>query len=218
MEFKEVVKARHSVRHFSQKSIAKSDIAEIIQLAQFAPSWVNSQPWKVYAATGKTLERIKADYEEKDQLGAKSHPDFPVMHRDDWNARTQANMKQWRHEIVHHFTDFDEAHHIMSDASDHLNYAPVILFLTMPKGASQWSVFDMGSFGQTIMLAAKDKGLDTIPNYNSVRFPEVLRQQLAIPEDETIVVGISLGYAEDAQINAYRSKREPLEDVLKISE
>ncbi|AYE39241.1 nitroreductase [Companilactobacillus zhachilii] len=217
MDLIEVVKKRHSVRHFSQKSVATSDIKEIIKLAQLAPSWVNSQPWKVYAATGKTLEQIKADYEQKDHLNEKSHPDFPVMHRDDWNNRTQANMKQWRHEIVHHFADFDEAHHIMSDASEHLNYAPVILFLTMPKDSSLWSVFDMGSFGQTIMLAAKDKGLDTIPNYNSVRFPEVLRKQLDIPEDETIVVGISLGYAEDIKINTYQSKREPLEDVLKIS-
>ena len=216
MEFKETVKSRHSVRRFSKKRVSTTDVEAIVKLAQLAPSWVNSQPWKIYATTGKTLEQIKTDYETKDRNSEKSHPDFPVMHRDDWNNRTQANMKQWRHEIVHHFTDFDEAHHIMSDASDHLNYAPAILFLTMPKDSSLWSVFDMGSFGQTIMLAAKDKGLDTIPNYNSVRFPEVLRHYLDIPEDETIVVGISIGYAEAAKINTYRSKREPIENVLKI--
>ena len=216
MEFDKVVTSRHSVRAFSDQPVNLETIKNIIQLAQRAPSWVNSQPWNVYAATGKSLQKIKTEYAKKDQAEEKAQPDFPVMHRDDWNARTQANMKQWRHEIVHHFANFDEAHQIMSAASDHLNYAPAILFLTMPKDSSLWSVFDMGSFGQTIMLAAKDQGLDTIPNYNSVRFPQVLRDVLDIPDDETIVVGISLGYGKDEKINTYQSKREPIDEVLKF--
>lgn len=216
MNFEEVVNSRHSVREFSDQEVSVDTIQKIVKLAQRSPSWVNSQPWKVYAALGDTLKEIKSIYQQKDQAGEKGKTDFPVMHRDDWNDRTQANMKQWRHEIVHHFSNFDEAHQTMTDARDHLNYAPAILFLTMPRDSSLWSVFDMGLFGQTIMLAAKSLGLDTIPNYNSVRFPNVLRETLSIPDDETVVVGISLGYAKTDKINTYQSSREPLTDVLKI--
>ena len=218
MEFEKVVRARHSGREFSSKPVEKEDIRAIVQLAQRAPSWVNSQPWKVYVATGKSLENIKSAYHQNDLQGKIAQPDFPVMHRDDWSAEIQINMKQWRHEIVHHFENFDEAHAKMTTASNNLNHAPAILIITIPKDSSLWSVFDAGAFGQTIMLAAKDKGLDTIPNYNSVRFPDILRSELDIPTDETIVVGISLGYPQSAKINTYQSNRVPVDDILKFKD
>lgn len=217
MDFKDVVNTRHSVRDFSDKNISEDSIRQIIKLAQRSPSWVNSQPWKVYVASGQALQSIKTLYIKNDAAQVKANPDFPVMHRDDWSQDTQANMKQWRHEIVHHFDNFDQAHEIMTAASNNLNYAPTILYLTMPKDSSLWSVFDMGSFGQTIMLAAKSLGIDSIPNYNSVRFPDILRRKLNIPNDETIVVGISLGYAKDTRINKYQSNREPLDKILKFN-
>jgi len=216
MEFEKVVTARHSVRNFSDQAVSETTIRNIVQLAQHAPSWVNSQPWKVYVATAKPLQEIKTAFLKNETDGLKSQPDFPVMHRDDWSSDTQANMKQWRHEIVHHFENFDQAHAKMTDASETLDHSPVILYLTIPKNSSLWSVFDAGSFAQTIMLAAKDKGLDTIPTYNSVRYPETVRQILNIPTDETLVVGISLGYQKDALINTYQSKREPVDNILKF--
>lgn len=214
MEFEKVVQSRHSVREFTDQTVSIKDIQHIVTLAQQSPSWVNSQPWKVYVATGQSLATIKNDYLQNDQKDIKAHPDFPVMHRDDWSLATQANMKQWRHEIVHHFSDFDEAHTKMSNASDHLNHTPAILFLTIPKNSSAWSILDLGSFAQTLMLAAKNIGLDSIPNYNSVRFPDVLRNVLAIPDDETIAVGISIGYPKPEAINTFQSKRVPLDDIL----
>ena len=216
MEFKEVVNNRHSVRDFSDQVIDHQTIKEIIALAQKSPSWVNSQPWKVYVATGKTLQNIKDAYVKKD--AEKGYPDFPVMHRDDWSAETQKNMKQWRHEIVHHFENFDEAHEKMSSASTHLYNSPAIVFVTIPKNSSLWSVFDAGAFCQTLMLAAKDKGLDSIPTYTSVRFPDVIRQNMDIHDNETLVIGLSLGYAKDATINTYRSKREDIDDIAKFKD
>ncbi len=216
MEFEKVVTSRHSVREFSNLAIDKQTICGIIQLAQRAPSWVNSQPWKVYAATGKPLKDIKSAFVKNETDGLKPNSDFPVMHRNDWSENAQENMKQWRHEIVHHFESFDEAHTEMTDASENLDHSPVILYLTIPKKSPLWSVFDVGAFAQTIMLAAKDKGLDTIPTYNSVRYPDVLRKILNIPTDETIVVGISIGYSKDSLINSYKSKREPIDDIFKF--
>lgn len=216
MEFEKVVQSRHSVRDFSDQEVPKQTIKRIVQLAQQAPSWVNSQPWKVYVATDKSLQSIKATFLEKEKSGQKPQPDFPTMHRDDWSSETQANMKQWRHEIVHHFENFDQAHDVMTAASDTLDHSPVILYLTIPKNSSLWSVFDVGSFAQTLMLAAKDQGLDTIPTYNSVRYPQVVRDTLKIPTDEILAVGISLGFAKDTLVNDFHSKRVPLDDILKF--
>ena len=52
MEFSEVVKNRSSIRSFAKQDIPKETLVEIVKEAQRSPSWVNSQPWKVYMATG----------------------------------------------------------------------------------------------------------------------------------------------------------------------
>lgn len=217
METTEAIKTRHSVRQFNDQPVDQDIIKQIVQLAQRAPSWVNSQPWQVYCATGDSLTKIKNEYQKQDQAGEHGQPDLAVMSRDDWSSVTQANMKQWRHEIVHHFTDFDEAHEQMTKASNTLYSSPVILYITIPKASPDWSILDAGAFAQTLMLAAADRGLGSIPTYNSVRFPDILHKVLNVPENERFIVGVSLGYEKPAKINTYHSKRQPLSEVLHFS-
>lgn len=53
--------------------------------------------------------------------------------------------------------------------------------------------------------------------YQFVKYPEMLHQELEIPKDEKIIVGIGLGYRdEDTKVNEIRSSRNRLEEVLKI--
>ncbi|WP_267201114.1 nitroreductase [Limosilactobacillus kribbianus] len=218
MEFDRVVTGRHSVREFSERSISHSKLRQIVKLAQWAPSWVNSQPWKVYIATGKHLEDIKAMFQQKDAAHTKSNPDLAVMSRTQWNERTQANMKKWRHDIVAHFSTFDEAHSKMTRAMNTLNSAAAIAYITIPTQTPDWSILDSGAFAQTLMLAAKDLGIDSIPTYNSVRFPDEIRSILGIPTTERLMVGIELGYATNSHINHYRSDRVPVDEILKIED
>lgn len=59
MELQDAINRRHSVRQFTDQPVGKQTITKIVELAQRAPSWVNSQPWQVYCATGKALQAIK---------------------------------------------------------------------------------------------------------------------------------------------------------------
>ncbi|MBB1079760.1 nitroreductase [Limosilactobacillus sp. STM2_1] len=214
MELQEAINHRHSVRKFQDKPVKREVITKIVQLAQRAPSWVNSQPWQVYCAMDNSLQKIKDAYHKQDTVGNHGQPDLPVMNREKWAAQTQANMKEWRHEIVHHFANFDEAHEEMTNASASLYHSPVILYITIPKASPDWSIFDAGLFAENLMLAATDCGLSTIPTYNSVRFPTILHQILKVPENERFIVGISLGYPTETTINTYRSKRRPVNEIL----
>lgn len=216
MEFERVVRGRHSVRQFKDQPVEVDLIKEIVSIAQRAPSWVNSQPWQVYCATGDALTQIKLAYQKNDQAGVASNPDLDLMERTKWAKQPQANMEQWRHDIVHYFPNFAEAHAAMTTASDTLYNSPAILFITIPKAAPDWSIFDAGAFAQTLMLAATARGLGSIVTYSSVRFPEVLRQVLSIPSGERIIAGVSIGYQADEAINHFRSQREPLDNVLHI--
>lgn len=214
MELQDAINRRHSVRQFTDQPVSKQTITEIVELAQRAPSWVNSQPWQVYCATGKSLQAIKDAYHEQDISGHHGNPDLAVMSREDWDSQAQANMKQWRHEIVHHFTDFDEAHAKMTHASESLYDSPVILYITIPQATPDWSIFDAGLFAENLMLAATAEGLGSIPTYNSVRFPAILHQLLGVPASERFIVGISLGYPAVTTINTYHSKRQSVEKTL----
>lgn len=59
MQVEDVIKSRHAVRDFTDQPVAKETIQEIVRLAQQTPSWVNSEPWRVYAATGQSLTQIR---------------------------------------------------------------------------------------------------------------------------------------------------------------
>ena len=218
MQIEDAIKARHAVRDFTDQPVAKETIQEIVRLAQQTPSWVNSEPWRVYAATGQSLTQIRQGCLDLAAQKVATSPDLKTMSRDDWDPRPQKLMKDWGHDLVHSFADFDEAHTVMTGASDALNNAPAILFVTIPKQTPDWAILDAGAFMQSLLLAATAKGLGSIPTYNRVRYPQVVRQALGIPEAERLLVGVELGYESPAKVNAFRAQRPDLSDVLKISE
>ena len=53
MDFDEVIAKRRSARDFTTEPISKDVLMDIVRQAQRTPSWANSQPWKVYIATGE---------------------------------------------------------------------------------------------------------------------------------------------------------------------
>ncbi|MDO4903639.1 MAG: nitroreductase [Limosilactobacillus sp.] len=214
MEFDKVIKKRKSVRMFNGDPVDQDLIVQVVEDAMQAPSWVNSQPWQVYCALEETTAIIKQTYHDNDAKGKKPAPELAVMPRDEWADRPRENMKEWGHEIVHHFTDYDEAHAVMSNASNILNATETLLVITVPKKSPEWSLVDAGAFAQTLMLSATNHGLGTLISYNSVRYADDLREILHIPDDERIVVGIEIGYPENDKINSFKSQRQPLENVL----
>lgn len=140
MQVEDALKSRHAVRDFTDQPVTKETIQEIVRLAQQTPSWVNSEPWRVYAATGQSLTQIRQGCLDLAAQKVATNPDLKTMSRDDWDARPQKLMKDWGHDLVHSFTDFDEAHTVMTGASDALNNAPAILFVTIPKQTPDWAI------------------------------------------------------------------------------
>lgn len=58
MDLTTAITSRHSTRAFTDEPVGRETITEIVALARRAPSWVDSQPWRVYAAIGAARERI----------------------------------------------------------------------------------------------------------------------------------------------------------------
>ena len=68
----------------------------------------------------------------------------------------------------------------------------------------------------SLMLAAKEWGVDSIPAYEIVKYPDVIRQRMDIPDDEDLIMGIALGYEASDKINEYRSPRLDVDEILTI--
>lgn len=211
MEFSEVVAARRSVRSFSGKTLSHDVLTQIVREAQNAPSWVNAQEWKVYIATGEKLETIREQYRIKNEAGEKGYSDWPVTSRETWSEAAQERMA--------FFTKSREDAGLAATKvtlQNTLFNAPAVAYLTLPKSANLWATLDLGGFEVMLCLAAASRGIGSIPAYNLVKYPDVLRRELSIPGDEAIAVGVALGYADDHAINRFRSVRCPVEEMLTI--
>lgn len=51
--------------------------------------------------------------------------------------------------------------------------------------------------------------------YQFIKYPDILRQVLNIPDDEEVIIGIGFGHADSAdQINQIKSERMDLVDFV----
>ena len=214
MEFKDVLSREHATRKFTDQRVSEKTVRKVIEEAQRTPSLLNSQPWRIYVAEGEVAKAIRKEHEEKTLANEEPHEEFDSLLNVEWDTFPSKNMATMS-ETLDYFLrgeadDFDQAQLKLFNA-------PVIVFLTIPKQSPAWSIFDLGGFSQTLMLAANNRGLSTMPAHAFVKYPEVIRKYLDIPEDETIGIGIGLGYTnKKATINNYKSKRVPLDEILKI--
>src|SRR3546814_8204297 len=81
------------------------------------------------------------------------------------------------------------------------------------------SFLEIGSFMQSLMLAAKARGLDTCAQGAWNNYWTATRRVLGVSPDEYIICGISLGYADDASpVNSIVSERKPLRSEEHTSE
>ena len=211
MEFKKVVEARKSIRDYTDRPVALEDLRDIVETAGRAASWCNAQPWKVYAVQGEKLGRIRAEWGKRLAAETPVAMDFEGVHREEMTELAAANMGAFFGTVG----PYVEAGTMVPQV---LYGAPVVLILTVPANASQYAMYDLGAFAQQLMLAAQDKGISSLVAAMFVSYPDVLRSELPIPDDEAIAIGISLGYASDAETNGIATSRMPIDDYLTICE
>src|SRR5690606_22773543 len=91
--------------------------------------------------------------------------------------------------------------------------APIGLFFVIGRriGYAQWS--HLGMFMQSIALAAVERGLSTCMQEAWARVRDTLAKHFELPEEEMIVCGMALGYADpDRAVNRLRSERAEVDE------
>lgn len=216
MQFDEVVRARRSVRAFRPDPVAPEVLRDLLSTACLAPSGTNIQPWKVHVVTGDTRRRLEAEVlAHRDTRPADDRAEFPrtSKRKEPYTGRMRALGKDMYGRIG--IPRGDEAASWRQWGRNYRFFdAPVGLIFTIDRDLDAMSFLDIGMFMQTLMLAAKDRGLDTCAQGAWNMFWTVTRRVLSIPDDEYIIAGMALGYADEAHpVNGVVAVREPLEQV-----
>ncbi|MBU5242006.1 nitroreductase [Lactococcus lactis] len=211
MEFSTTLNNRISIRDFKDKQISKEILKTIVSDAQQAPSWANSQPWRVYIATGDTMKEIQKSHITKTEAGLKENSDLAVKDIKEWGELPWSNMSTWLDKV-----GSDETMTDFTAANVRLWNSPAMAYITVPKTTPVWSIYDAGSFAQTLMLSATDHGLDSMVAYENIKYPDEIRKNLGVSEEEIIVAGIALGYRSENKINNFTNNRLTTEKILTI--
>jgi nitroreductase len=69
----------------------------------------------------------------------------------------------------------------------------------------------VGMFVQTFLLALTERGLGSCAEVSVVGYPDIVRAELDIPEELSILSGVAVGYADpDFAANKVKIGREPI--------
>ena len=210
----EAITSRRSVRAFLPDPVDERTIREILDIASWAPSGTNMQPWRVYVTTGATKERVSRailDSGLRAEHARGEYKYYPDKFFEPYYARRRAvgfalyghlgigkrDVDQMRAQHDRNFVFFD---------------APVGMIFTIDRRLNQGSWVDYGMFLQNIMVAARARGLHTCPQAAWNGFAKIILPHIGAGDSEMLVCGMSLGYAiEDAPVNGFHTPREPVE-------
>ena len=220
MDLTEAMQSRRSIRGFTKDPVPRAVLEEIIELANRAPSSMNTQPWHLHVLTGAPLERVREGNSTRMLSGVPpvreivDHGAYQGPHRDRQVeiakqlfaamgiARDDKDMRQdW---VMRGFRQFD---------------APVSIVVTFDKSLEGGTIahFDLGAVTYGLVLAAWSKGLGAVINGQGIMQSPVVREHAGIPDDEVILTCVALGWPDEGfAANSVVSRRREVDQVARF--
>jgi nitroreductase len=216
MNVAEALKARVSVRVYKPDPVHEALLRDILVAARFAPSGGNVQPWKVIAVSGDARDAVCA-------LARKTLMRDPAASQE--GDRVVYPPKLWEPYRTRRFKVGEDMYALLGIAREdrparltHVarNFdffgAPVGLFFVIDKNMGHHQWLHLGMFMQSLALAATERGLSSCFQEFWARFRDTLHAHFQLLDEEMIVCGMALGYADEAApVNSLRSEREAVD-------
>ena len=212
----EAARTRRSVRAYRPDAVPAATLREIVELGRHAPSGSNIQPWHVHVLTGATLARLGAALQRAFLDHEPGHCRDYAYYTDPLYEPYLARRRAcgWG---LYGTLGIGRGDHEKSRAYRASNYnffgAPAALVFTIDRRLEKGSWLDYGMFLQTLMLAARARGLHTCAQASIAEYPDIVRRELGLAADRVVICGMALGYADaDAVINTFQPERLALEE------
>jgi len=212
-----VMRSRHAVRAFKPQAVERSLVEAILADASTAPSGANIQPWRVYVVAGKAKDDLGDALLAASRAGTMPAPEhFPDPLPEVFRARLQDFGARYYASLNIERTDA-AARTRQSERNLHFFEAPVGLIFAIDRRLKPHSWIDLGLFAQSVMIAAKARGLDTCPQVSFAPFHSVIVEHLQLPPEEVTAFGMSMGYGDPAApVNQTKMPRERIHDFARI--
>ncbi|MES2321165.1 MAG: nitroreductase [Pseudomonadota bacterium] len=218
------ITSRHSIRAFLPDPVARDDIERILEVAARAPSGTNTQPWKVYVLTGAAKARLSAAI-----AAVHAAPALSAQHTEEYayypRVWTSPYIERRRkvgwdlYALLGLTRDNKAGMSAQHGRNYHFFDAPVGFIFTIDRVMEQGSWLDYGMFLQSIMVAARGRGLDTCPQAAFTQYHRIIAEQLNLPDGEMVVCGMALGHADPSKIeNTLITAREPVAGFTRFLE
>jgi nitroreductase len=221
----EAIRTRQSIRAFlPDRAVPRATVEEILAVAARAPSGTNIQPWKVHVLAGERkvelTRRILAAFDDPEEV--KKHTREYAYYPEKWVAPYIDRRRKigWD---MYGLLGIGKGDFAKTHAQHARNYmffdAPVGMMITMDRVMERGSLIDCGMFLQSLMVAARARGLDTCPQAAFLEFHRIIKEQLGLPDNEMVVCGMSLGYADMSRVeNSLVTEREPVSGFARFIE
>lgn len=218
MDITEAIRDRSSIRAFLKKEVEPSVIETIFEIARFAPSGANTQPWKSAVLRGKTKEKLSGALLSARKEGKPENPDYQY-YPPEWFEPYKTRRKICGFALYNALgIKKEDSERRMIAWNNNYNFfgAPVGLVFYLHRALAKGSWIDCGMFIQNIVLLARHFSLGTCPQASIAEYPDIVRKILDISDDYHIVCGMSLGYPNTTEpVNQYRTERTPPSDFVR---
>ncbi len=213
----EAIISRHSIRAFTQQAVSKEVLIHLFEVASRAPSGTNTQPWKVYVLQGESKENlVKKVCQAHDDI--RSQPELASTYKEAYDYYPEKWVSPYidrRREngwSLYGLLGIGKGEKEKMHSQQQRNYkffdAPVGLMFTIDKILGRGSLVDYGMFLQSLMVAARGCGLHTCPQAAWNGFANIILPHIGATEEEMLVCGMALGYADDkAIVNTLQTPR-----------
>lgn len=218
MTVEQALLTRRSIREYKSEAIDKKILEAVFDIAQWAPSNCNTQPWEICVASGDSCERLRAKITEAAFNGEIGDMDIPYdgkyegiyKERQYGSANAvysalgiERSDKERRGEFfMRNFSFFD---------------APHVAFLFINKNFGIREGCDLGMYAQSLMLSMQANGIASCPQTSLGFFAGIVKEEFNVSEDLHLMFGISFGYpADDSAINSIQIDRAALSETTKF--
>jgi nitroreductase len=203
----QVVKERHSTRMFLPKPVPQELVDEAVALAQLAPSNSNIQPWHIVFVSGPPRDRLVAAMLEEAERRPPNIPRLPESfqhYRRELGAEVYGAMG---------IPIDDNAGHLTAVLRNWAFFnAPLGGIVCMHRDLGLADALSVGMFLQTLLLGLTERGLGSCVEVSVAGYPEIIRAQLSIPEELTILCAVAVGYSDpDFSANNLHTERDPVQ-------
>lgn len=219
----ELLRTRRSVRDFRPDPVDPIVLDALLDDAGQAPSWSNTQPYRIAVATGALRDRLATELCERYDLaqqaqrggwwgrlrlllGRRGLPDGDFRTVFEYPADLQDRRRRTGfglYQLLGIGRDDRAAREAQMRRNFEFFGAPAVVFLFVHEGLREFSALDAGLWLQSLMLSAHARGLGSCAQGALATWAGPVRAAFEVPRHYRLICGVALGHPSEHPVNRY---------------